>query len=33
MQGDEEGAKILSQLQSELLRETEFGRKLLADSE
>ncbi len=33
MQGDEEGAKILSQLQSELLHETEFGRKLLADSE
>lgn len=33
MQGDEEGAKILGQLQSELLRETEFGRQLLADSE
>jgi hypothetical protein len=33
MQGDEEGAKALGQLQSELLKETEFGRKLLADSE
>lgn len=33
MQGDEEGAKILGQLQSDLLRETEFGRKLLADSQ
>jgi hypothetical protein len=33
MQGDEEGAKVLGQLQSELLHETEFGRKLLADSE
>lgn len=33
MQGDEEGAKILGQLQAELLRETEFGQKLLADSE
>ena len=33
MQGDEEGAKVLGQLQSDLLRETEFGRKLLADSE
>lgn len=33
MQGDEEGAKILGQLQSDLLHETDFGRKLLADSE
>ena len=33
MQGDEEGAKILGQLQSDLLHNTEFGKKLLADSE
>jgi hypothetical protein len=33
MQGDEEGAKFLGQLQSELLHETELGRKLLADSQ
>jgi hypothetical protein len=33
MQGDEEGAKVLSQLQSDMLHETEFGKKLLADSE
>jgi len=33
MQGDEEGAKVLGQIQSDLLHETEFGRKLLADSQ
>ncbi len=33
MQGDEEGAKTLAQLQSDMLNETEFGRKLLADSQ
>lgn len=33
MQGDEESAKVLGQIQSDLLHETEFGRKLLADSQ
>jgi hypothetical protein len=33
MQGDEQGAKVLGQIQSEMLKETEFGRKLLADSQ
>lgn len=33
MQGDEASMKLLSQIQSELLNETEIGRKLLADSQ
>lgn len=33
MQGDEESAKVLGQIQSDLLHETEFGMKLLADSQ
>ena len=32
-QGDETGAKMLAQIQNELLKETVFGRKLLADSQ
>ncbi len=32
-QGDETSAKLLSQVQAELLNETEFGKKLLADSQ
>lgn len=32
-QGDETNAKLLGQIQSELLNETEFGKKLLADSQ
>jgi hypothetical protein len=32
-QGDETGAKMLAQIQNELLKETDFGRKLLADSQ
>ncbi len=33
MQNDENSAKILGQIQGEMLKETEFGRKLLADSQ
>jgi len=33
MQGDENSAKLLAQIQSELLKETETGQKLLADSQ
>lgn len=33
MQGDENSAKLLGQIQSEMLSETEVGRKLLADSQ
>ena len=32
-QGDEASAKLISQVQTELLNETEFGKKLLADSQ
>ncbi len=32
-QGDETNAKLIGQIQSELLHETEIGRKLLADSQ
>ncbi len=33
MQGDEDSVKFLGQIQNEMLKETEVGRKLLADSQ
>lgn len=32
-QGDEAGARMLAEIQNDLLKETDFGRKLLADSQ